>query len=235
MEKRMTTEHDPEVERIPPPWELTGEGFIFVIRPGSEGMMQRSFIPPFLHEHYRGGPGAVMLVDYHTSPVGPYQEALYIPGLFDYAARRLFSITRILVSTMISVVNGRENWGIPKDLADFNFDQYTGNARHITMKVDHRPALDVLVETRTPYFSFNTRWLPFRPGLVQQHQDRALVTRPYGRGRVALADLRRCQVDPEIFPDFGQHQPLLAAHARDFRLTFPVAEQLMSPVYRHDA
>lgn len=63
-----------------------------------------------------------------SPPVGPYDELIYVPGLFSRRPRQPLrtgrtaaepieyfpSITRIYVSTDESVYNGRKNWGIPK-------------------------------------------------------------------------------------------------------------------------
>jgi acetoacetate decarboxylase len=57
-----------------------------------------------------------------TSGVGPYQELLFIPGLFHIDGRYTFSISKIYVSTEASVRSGIENWAIPKELADFKID-----------------------------------------------------------------------------------------------------------------
>mmetsp|Transcript_5735 Transcript_5735/g.9565 ORF Transcript_5735/g.9565 Transcript_5735/m.9565 type:complete len:143 (+) Transcript_5735:478-906(+) len=64
------------------------------------------------------GFGAVMLVRYSDFPVGPYDELLLIPGAFEpkgtarkpFLADRL--VTRIYVSSIASVKQGRKNWGI---------------------------------------------------------------------------------------------------------------------------
>ncbi len=97
-------------------------------------------------DRFHGGVGFVMLVRYKTSNgephtalqfqeiesvgelipslrmVGPYDELIYVPGLFSRRSpsdqqqpvEYFPAITRIYVSTDESVYNGRKNWGIPK-------------------------------------------------------------------------------------------------------------------------
>ena len=66
---------------------------------------------------------ATPAVDADTLPslaVGPYDELMIIPGLFSRPGKDggepsyALAITRIYVSTVASVANGRRLWGIPK-------------------------------------------------------------------------------------------------------------------------
>ena len=68
-------------------------------------------------------PYAIQLYRYKTSPVGPYDELMFIPGWFDTKVRdaqgRLRTvqaprITRIYVSTEATCLRGRQNWNVPK-------------------------------------------------------------------------------------------------------------------------
>ncbi|CAE6527829.1 unnamed protein product [Rhizoctonia solani] len=78
-----------------------------------------------LQATYQGGLGTIQLIRYHSSPVGPYDELLYVPGQMNFkvggSSLSGLSITRIYVSSFASVVNGRRNWNIPKRLARFEF------------------------------------------------------------------------------------------------------------------
>lgn len=78
-----------------------------------------------LQATYTGGLGTIQIIRYLSSPIGPYDELAYIPGNMTYkvGASSLsgLSITRIYVSSAASIVNGRRNWNIPKQLARFTF------------------------------------------------------------------------------------------------------------------
>lgn len=65
-------------------------------------------------------PYGIQIYRYKTSPVGPYDELMFIPGFYrtqlpgkneSILAPR---ITRIYISTEATALRGRENWNIPK-------------------------------------------------------------------------------------------------------------------------
>ena len=62
------------------PWHLSGEGYIlnYWLSP----LLIRSFQPFGLAESRFGRLVQVMLVRYHTSPVGPYDELLFLDHAF---------------------------------------------------------------------------------------------------------------------------------------------------------
>src|SRR4051794_14743049 len=103
----------------PAPWNLRGSGHIFFYRFSQALLAQEAAVPTFMRPTFVGGLGALMMVDYSQSNCGPYQELLLIPGRCLMGGRSYYSISRIFVSTDVSVVNGRRNWGIPKEQADF--------------------------------------------------------------------------------------------------------------------
>lgn len=101
-----------------PPWHLQGEAFI----------LNYWISPQFIRQHktFRIAPSPigrvvqVMLVRYHQSPVGPYDELLLLDQPL-LSKRRLSSIPKIYVSTQISVEHGQQLWGIPKEFAQFDW------------------------------------------------------------------------------------------------------------------
>ncbi|NOS55010.1 MAG: hypothetical protein HOP37_01990, partial [Cyclobacteriaceae bacterium] len=112
-----------EIRIASAPWKLTGSGYILLYRFPKAFVAEHGFLVDFQKEKFVSGWGAVMLVDYKTSPVGPYRELLFIPGIFSFNKKKVFSISKIYVSTQNSVINGIENWGIPKELADFRWSK----------------------------------------------------------------------------------------------------------------
>ncbi|MBW0475311.1 hypothetical protein O181_015026 [Austropuccinia psidii MF-1] len=77
---------------------------------------------------FRGGLGLVQIYRYRKSPIGPYDELLIVPGSFGLpetltSQASALRITRIYVSTLVSVLNGRHHWNIPKHLARFEFSE----------------------------------------------------------------------------------------------------------------
>ncbi|GAA5877072.1 hypothetical protein JCM3774_002834 [Rhodotorula dairenensis] len=146
----------------PAPWHLTGQGWIIPLRtpfsatpvpipPAAYAPLERGSTADQSHR-FHGGVGFVMLVRYKTSNVGPYDELIYVPGLFSRRPRQTRtdattaepveyfpSITRIYVSTDESVYNGRKNWGIPKHRADFNFSSDPADPASTSVRVSLPP------------------------------------------------------------------------------------------------
>jgi hypothetical protein len=76
-----------------PPWTLTGDGYIFTFWFTKKWVKAFGHLLGFQSENALGGLGTVMLVDYHSSDVGPYQELLIVPGRFELKS---FSISKFL-------------------------------------------------------------------------------------------------------------------------------------------
>ncbi|RHZ16899.1 hypothetical protein DYB37_001068 [Aphanomyces astaci] len=135
------------------------------------------------------GPGFVMLIRYTDSPVGPYDELLLVPGAFTppssstpiavehhiqerylqahglLASRR---VTRIFVSSEASLRNGRRNWGIRKELADFTWTQQPSPSTWSSLTnvvVKDRLSGDVLCDVTLK--SVNTWRIPVRMDWLQ--------------------------------------------------------------------
>uniref|UniRef100_A0A0G4I153 Uncharacterized protein n=1 Tax=Chromera velia CCMP2878 TaxID=1169474 RepID=A0A0G4I153_9ALVE len=109
------------------------------------------------------GLGSVMIIRYADSPVGPYDEILFIPGAFVSPAKAPYNIwsdrriPRIFVSTEESLRNGRRNWGIRKELADFQFEYSKTESRSVRVKIHRRYGGECLLDAS---FSRTWRFLP---------------------------------------------------------------------------
>lgn len=186
---------------------------------------QYGFMQPYQQAAYRGWVGAVMLVDYATSGVGAYQELLYIPGCFKLDGKWVFSISKIYVSTYDSVWNGIENWGIPKELADFAVQKDSTGIRRFSVS-----------QTGVPFFSAELKpWsfaLPVSSSLlpplriVQERRNALLLTQPQASGKAQLATLKSVQADAAYFPPLQHLKPLLVSSIPRFTMTFPLPKLL---------
>ena len=111
----------PVVPRVPAPWSLRGHAWMVVMRLPKDAAARTAFVPQALQPTLKAAFSVLICVVYDEAPCGPYRELLFIPGTMNFGDARYPSISRILVSTWDSVVNGRVNWGIPKDRASFDW------------------------------------------------------------------------------------------------------------------
>ncbi|MCU0496734.1 MAG: acetoacetate decarboxylase family protein [Anaerolineae bacterium] len=202
----------------PAPWTLTGNGYILLYR------WPRSFASA--HSPFglsKGGFGAVMLVDYQTTPVGPYHEILFIPGQVAYTSAIGYSISKIYVSTMDSVINGQLNWGIPKEQAQFDWQTSTDGQDQIRVSIDQHPIASVDLTPFGPRFPVSSAILP---PIVQHRDHQTLITRLQSQGQGQLAKLDRFWVDDQGFPTVNQFRPLVVVKIHDFKMTFPIPKRV---------
>jgi hypothetical protein len=212
----------PEVPRAPAPWTLYGSAWITVARlPDAE---IRNHVPPALRDVAFRGPSVVMFVDYRDSPAGPYRELLFIPGRFTDRGHNAWSVTRIWVSTWNSVVNGRRNWGIPKDLAEFVRDKRDGQER-ITVIRDRSTVARLDFAAGGPAFPVGTGFVPaMLRRLVQYHEGQRYSLALQATARVRAARLLAAEGGKGLFPDLGAARVLASARVSRFTMTFPEAD-----------
>lgn len=105
-----------------------------------------------------GGQGLVQLVSYSESPVGPYDELIYVPGRWKYEHNDpAFRITRIYVSTKESTENGRRNWNIPKQVANFSYRSGPDGTTLFSVSLPSNPD--------KPFFSASIKPIPLLSSL----------------------------------------------------------------------
>ncbi len=210
----------------PPPWTLTGSGLVLLAHFPETFVRQYGFLTDDQQRAYRGWVGTVILAEYTQSDVGPYHELLFIPGLFRFGTTTSFSITKIYVSTEASVWNGRRNWGIPKERADFQFSTDSDGSRTVTVSQNGRAFFSLRAKPWGLSFPITTQLLPgFR--VTQQQTNHRLLTRPSATGHARLTRLSALQSDPTYFPDLARIRPIVALTVTDLRMIFPVPQRLV--------
>ena len=220
----------PDVPRHRPPWSLTGSGWVVALRLPADSPARGAFLPDRLAGQVRSPVSLLMYVDYIESGCGPYRELLFIPGTLPFDdGRRHFTISRIVVSTWDSVVNGRENWGIPKDRADFDVAPAGPDDRDLRVRVtedDGREMCSLRFGRRAfaPSFPVPGRLLPegLRT-LAQRFDDRTYYYAPSTSGRVRPGRLLDWSFDAGLFPDLRGSSVVATLEVERFRMTFPVA------------
>lgn len=214
----------PAVPAAPAPWRLDGAGWILLLRLPEAARRDLRHLPGELAERPLGGPSLLMVVDYASSPAGPYRELLFMPGRFELpGGGRAWSVTRIYVSSWKSVVNGRRNWGIPKDLARFERTA-AGRGERLTISVGDRIAASLELKGYGPALPVSASLLPAGlRQLVQYHGGQRFELTPGGAGRARPARAIRLDSDPELFPDLAGARVLAGFQVPRFKLGFPVA------------
>ncbi len=210
------------VSSMPAPWHLHGEGFVLVYH------FPRSFILPLIERQssipsselgrFLGGFSFVMLMNYARSEVGPYQELLFIPGRFQLGAASGYTVTNILVSSLASAVNGRSNWGLPKEVAQFEWQSSGHYQRTIQVARQHETFLSVRFRASKFHFPLPFGLFPF--SLVQAFNQQVYVTRLSGWGTAHFAHLNLLSTQSHFFPSVFHHSPLAVFMLSRFDVTF---------------
>ncbi len=215
---------EPSVSRVPPPWRLRGSGYVFLFTFEPWFLRNGGFLPPELvGEHFEGELGVLMLVDYRRSPVGPYRELLFAAGRNLRWRHHLFSISRIYVSTAASAVNGRENWGIPKQTAEFEVVPGEDGAERVIVQRDQLAEVDLTVAPgRGLPLPASSLFAPSSWRTITQFRDgRVYETRLGGWGVLRPARLLDFRTMPKAFPDVNEGKLVAGFQVSDFRLRFP--------------
>lgn len=213
----------PDVPRAPAPWALAGDAYVFLLRLPEQVIREQSFIPEALAGRAEGRTGVLMFVDYTSSDVGPYRELLYIPCRFRVDGRLYWSITRIYVSTWDSVVNGQENWGIPKDRADFTLTR-EGGLDHVEVRKGDHVIASLSLKARSFGVPASSLVMPeAMRTLVQIHGGRRYFYAPSATSKARFGKIVEARFDPAFFPDITQGSVIFGAKLEAFKMSFPAA------------
>ncbi|MBG1241082.1 acetoacetate decarboxylase family protein [Nostoc sp. NZL] len=96
--------------------------------------------------------GSVYLSNYGSGSVLEYSELIVAPALVNYQRKIGGWVSHIYVDNTDSVAGGREIWGLPKELAEFTWEQ--GN--HVTVHQENRKLCSL---------KYNRQSLAWRQGL----------------------------------------------------------------------
>lgn len=208
----------------PAPWSLEGNAWAMLYHFPHSFVSRWGFLEEYQHQSYRGWLGAVILADYKHSNVGPYQELIFIPGLFKLGGTWAFSISKIWVSSEASLQNGRRNWGIPKELANFTF---TNSPSGTKLKVQKGESLffEASLKSNGPSVPFSSRFLPL-VRLVQEWEHQRLGCKPRASGKLKLASLENAWADEKYFPPLQHLTPLTCLSVSTLEMQFPAAKPL---------
>ena len=129
---------------------------------------------------------------------------------------------------MASVINGQQNWGIPKELAVFDYrSAKQGNDSDVVvLKTTHQqPIAHIEFQPRGLKFPISTALIPKRlRTLVQGWQGKRFYTAPEAKGQAYLATVKNWSFDPVYFPDLSQTKVISAIKIKDLAMVFPTAK-----------
>ena len=215
----------PAVPLHPAPWRLQASAYAVMARLPADSSDEAWFVPPSLRGKRSSQLAFLLYVDYQHSDCGPYHELMSVCAGFDFGDRHVPSITRIYVSTLDSVVNGRRNWGIPKDRADFTREALGQHAERITVWRDGRCIARLELQGRGLALPVTSGMLPAKLRTLSQHwqgeEHRVVIG---AKGKARLARVLDWSFEPDAFPDFRTTKVLAATHLPSFEMTFPVAQ-----------
>lgn len=209
------------VQRAPAPWTLKAESYLLLLKLNSlpHGLydpLESAWAEESLGA-FTGGLGAIMIVRYTSTPVGPYDELMLIPGNFSVPQptngppripRKALRIARIYVSQRTTAYNGRLNWNIPKHLARFEFsapvtEQGAAPPEGLTVRV-FAPGTEEGDGT-APFFACKLRpwrWVPAVPISMEYVPLKMVhvqppIPEPAGHKRAVEAELNdEVKIDP---------------------------------------
>lgn len=206
------------------PWHLNGEGFILNYWISPQFTQQYSMMG--IQPTSIGRLVQVVLVRYHTSPVGPYDELLVL----DHPLKNinhLSSIPKIYVSSQSSVDEGRYHWGIPKELAKFEWHRHT---HQLFCSISHQGQellLGLKFSKNSLSHTVSSRFIPNTLLNIRQHHGQVQYDfQPQFRGTLEFISQAHWQNTQDIFPDFSQARFLKGFYAPSFELIFPEATKV---------
>ncbi len=206
----------------PAPWQLTGQGYILLYKFPKWFVEKHGFLSQYQAQTFSGYFGTVMLVDYESSGVGPYQELLFIAGMFDIADKNRFSISKIYVSSQDSVDNGIRNWGIPKEKANFSWETVDKNTEKIVVSNNGAVFFEATFQKKWLKFPLTTALTPLN--VAQKLGNDLMITKPTAKGQGQWAAIKSLKVDAKFFPDLSLVKPIAVIATNDFKMVFPVPE-----------
>ncbi|HKU36823.1 MAG TPA: acetoacetate decarboxylase family protein [Polyangiales bacterium] len=213
----------PQVPRHPAPWQLTASAYVLAVRMPEEILDRQSFVPPSLAGKRCGDISFFLYVDYSATNCGPYREIIFAPALYDFGEGRYPTITRIYVETYDSVVNGRLNWGIPKDRADFQHER-EGKVDRVRVSRDGHVFADMRFAPYSLPMPVTSWLLPAGLRTLMQHwQGKSYRFTLSAKGMLRLGKLVDWHFDPKFFPDLARGKVIAGAYFPKFEMTFPVA------------
>lgn len=205
-----------------PPWLLQGEAYILNYWLSSSALKQAQIFG--LTPSAFGRVVQVMLVRYAQSPIGAYDELLILdhPVL---QQRVLSNIPKIFVSTESSVQHGQQLWGIPKELATFEWQTHAQQSTCNIRQADLELCIRFEQHAKGRCINVNSQYLPAALlKITQMWQGECYRFSPSFRGQLIPLKQVSWQPNSSLFPDVSQARLLTGFYVPAFELIFPEAK-----------
>ena len=201
-----------EIPYPPPPWEMTGQLWMGYFK--SDAPVP---LPAGLHHLLDPRSLLVTIVRYQQGTL-QYDE-LVLGTLVRLGGRVGIYVDHIWVTSLASVWGGRRIWGLPKNMAEFAWQDST-----VRIADDQGPIATIQVDTAPA--SLPWTWLPIpMPGVGQLENNQWVFTIGQLWGRFGRADMH-IEEWPTRFGYKPGDQPAFGFAAKPFRMQVPAAKML---------
>ena len=145
--------------------------------------------------------------------------------MFDFKdSNQYLSISKIYVSSWASVLNGKKNWGIPKERADFTIEKLGHRREKIVVAKDGHQFADIEIDSFGLKLPFTGGVIPKRlRTLAQVYENQTFYYTPGAKGNLSFSKVRKAVIDPDYFPNISEGRILAAIKVTDFKMHFPVS------------
>lgn len=193
----------------PPPWTLTGQGVIVVLRDTDRSRPAHGAMGRFT---------LVIFVDYDTSPVGPYGELLFIPRVARWPDAVGGTVEDIWVTSKASALNGNANWGLTKSVADIRRVASGGGSEEWSAADEGGRLAQFTHRPRGPRLPVAKPRSVAR--LLQRRDGLSWVTPVSFVGWTRLSGVQDLWLDPDRIVDVERHRPIAAIQITSGTLGF---------------
>ncbi len=212
------------VPRLPAPWTLRGHAFVFLVKMPEDDLESRCFINPELAGRRAGRFSVLMYVNYSGSNAGAYHELMFLPARHEFNGSKRWTISKIYVSGMETLVNGRENWGIPKEMADFDSFIDSSGIERVRVSSGNSVFADMAFAPYGPSFPVTSSLMPsFIRTLAHYREGKLYTVTPALRCMSRLARVRAMSFDDNFFPDVSRGRVIFGGYLGNFTAVFPAA------------
>ncbi len=212
------------VHRLPAPWTLRGHAFAFLVRMPEDCLRDRCFVDPALASRREGRFSILMYVKYSSSNAGPYHELMFIPARYEFNGRKRWTISKIYVSGMATLVNGRENWGIPKEMAEFDSRIDGKGIELVRVRSGNSVFAEMEFTSYGPSLPVTSLLIPaFIRTLAHRHEGKLYTVAPRIQCIARLGRVRSMKFNEDYFPDISRGRVILGGYLGNFTSVFPTA------------